>query len=692
MRPLRTFLTPAALVTALIVPLLLSTVHTLYVQRQNLETAFRDEVERMATVLALGMAQPVWNMIPQLGEPLLNSMILDRRVLHVRIESEIAGVFLETGRPESGRHVEQAEREIEFNQHPIGKLSITVDARPMRAALAEQALHAILVAGLQFGLSIFIVLFVNNAHRSRERHRALEEANQALESRVRERTSELAESEERLRAILDTLPLGVVITHPVKGTVIDANRAAGVLFDMDPRTAIGRPTADFYADTRQRDRIMDQIRREGALNAAEILYRTPSGREFWGLVSSKVVLFKGDPLLVSSFNDITDRKQIEQALRSSEERYRALTESAADGIITIDSTGRVMSWNRSAASIFGWTADEMIGRPLDRVMPERSRALHNNGLRRLSGGEEPRLLGHAIELEGLTRDGTELPIEVVLSSFYAGANRYYSGIVRDITDRKHAEEELHRAKELAEAATRAKSAFLASMSHELRTPMNAIIGFTRIVMRRSRDTLPAKQYENLEKILRSSEHLLSLINAVLDLSKIESGRIELHPGPVSVPALIESCVTSVEPLFAADQIQLKSEFGSRLPIIQSDEGKLRQIVTNLLSNAVKFTPRGEITIAANETAGILEISVTDTGIGIPSDKLETIFEEFRQVDEAGTRPGGGSGLGLTISRRLARALGGDIRVSSTVGVGSTFTLALPMRAPPAIATAAADRP
>jgi PAS domain S-box-containing protein len=577
-----------------------------------------------------------------------------------------------------------AEREIEFNRRAIGRLSITVDARPMRAALAQQAQHAVLVAVIQFSLSILIVFFVYHAYRIRERHRALEEANLALEGRVKERTSELAESEERLRAILDTLPLGVVITHPVKGIVIDANRAAGRMFDMDPRAGIGRPTVDFYADPAVREKIIAKIRRDGFLDAAEILYRTPTGREFWGLVSSQVVLFKGDPLLVSSFNDITDRKRIEQALRSSEERYRALTESAADGIITIDSTGRIVSWNRSAERIFGRSATEMVGAQLDRVMPEGARPSHNAGLQRLADGATPRLLGHAIELTGLRRDGSEFPIEVVLSTFFAGESRYYSGIVRDITDRKRAEEELRHAKDQAEAATRAKSAFLATISHELRTPLNAIIGFARIVMRRSRETLAVKQFENMEKILTSSEHLLSLINAILDLAKIESGRIEVHAGPIVVPALISSCIATIEPLIQTDQVRLRTDFGGRMPVIHSDEGKLRQIVMNLLGNAVKFTQHGEIRISARETAGVLEIGITDTGIGIPADKLETIFEEFRQVDESGTGPDGGTGLGLTISRRLARALGGDIRASSTYGAGSAFTLTLPMRAPHAI--------
>ena len=239
----------------------------------------------------------------------------------------------------------------------------------------------------------------------------------------------------------------------------------------------------------------------------------------------------------------------------------------------------------------------------------------------------------------------------------------------DLTHLKRVEEALQAAKEQAEQASRTKSEFLANMSHELRTPMNAIIGFTRLVMRRGKDALPEKQYANLEKILASAHHLLGLINDVLDLSKVEAGRMEVKAVEFALEPLIDQCLRTVEPMVRSGRVQLLKEIEPGLPTLFSDQDKLRQILFNLLSNAAKFTEAGAITVAARRRGDELVIAVADTGIGIPADQLELVFEEFRQVDSSSTRQYGGTGLGLSISRRLAQLLGGDITLASTPGVG-----------------------
>jgi len=229
-----------------------------------------------------------------------------------------------------------------------------------------------------------------------------------------------------------------------------------------------------------------------------------------------------------------------------------------------------------------------------------------------------------------------------------------------------------------EIASRHKSAFLANMSHELRTPLNAIIGFTRIVMRQSKGQLELKQHENLEKILASGQNLLSLINAILDLSKVEAGHVEITAQDIQLAPVLEQCMRTVEPL-VKDGVKLVKAFDDALPKMFVDEEKLRQIVINLMSNAVKFTESGAIEVRAREREGSIEIAVVDTGIGIPPDKLELIFEEFEQADASSTREYGGTGLGLTIARRLARLMGGDIHAESEPGTGSNFALTLPVR-------------
>jgi signal transduction histidine kinase/DNA-binding response OmpR family regulator len=236
--------------------------------------------------------------------------------------------------------------------------------------------------------------------------------------------------------------------------------------------------------------------------------------------------------------------------------------------------------------------------------------------------------------------------------------------------------ELQEANRQLEAASRHKSEFLANMSHELRTPMNAIIGFTRLVMRRSREVLAPRQYENLEKILLSAEHLLSLINDILDLAKVEAGRIEVYPVEFALEPLISECLHTIEPMRKSEQVRLIQEVDADLPMLLTDRDKVKQILMNLLGNAVKFTHSGTITVTARSHHGTISVAVADTGIGIPEEALEHIFEEFQQVDSSTTRAYGGTGLGLTISRQLARLMGGDITVQSTLGVGSTFTFTL----------------
>jgi signal transduction histidine kinase len=244
--------------------------------------------------------------------------------------------------------------------------------------------------------------------------------------------------------------------------------------------------------------------------------------------------------------------------------------------------------------------------------------------------------------------------------------------------------ELQEANRQLEAASRHKSEFLANMSHELRTPMNAIIGFTRLVMRRSQDVLAPRQYENLEKILVSAEHLLSLINDVLDLAKVEAGRTEVYPVEFVLDPILAECLHTVEPLLKSEQVRLVQEVEADLPTLYTDRDRVKQILMNLLSNAVKFTYTGTITVTAYSHNSAIVMAVADTGIGIPEKALARIFEEFRQVDSSTTREYGGTGLGLAISLQFARLMGGDITVQSTVGVGSTFTMTLPKRYTPVL--------
>ena len=229
-----------------------------------------------------------------------------------------------------------------------------------------------------------------------------------------------------------------------------------------------------------------------------------------------------------------------------------------------------------------------------------------------------------------------------------------------------------------EAANRHKSEFLSRVSHDLRTPLNAIIGFTRIVLRRTVGQIPDLQKENLQKVVISSEHLLNLINGLLDLAKIEAGRMEVFAQPFKIDEVINVATTTVEPMLKDGRVRIITEVAPSISIVRNDRDKLKQILLNLLSNAAKFTEQGEIRVSAWQENGTLKLAVSDTGIGMKREALDQVFEEFRQAESTTASKYGGTGLGLAIVKKFITLMGGEIRVESELGKGSTFTIRIPM--------------
>jgi PAS domain S-box-containing protein len=385
---------------------------------------------------------------------------------------------------------------------------------------------------------------------------------------------------------------------------------------------------------------------------------------------------------------------------SSEAHARAVIDNVLEGIITADENGVIESFNPAAERIFGYAADEMVGRKINLIMPEPHRSRHDDYIAAYLRTGEARIIGRGRELEGRRKDGTIIPIELGVSEVRVAGKRRFIGILRDISLRKQAEQalrderalletrvrertetltrinaELERAREEALQAARAKSEFLANMSHEIRTPMNAVIGMTGLLLE---TPLSREQRDYVETIAISGETLLTVINDILDFSKIESGRLELEQQPFEVSACIEEAFDLLASKALEKGLDLLYSVGTDVPpFVVGDVTRVRQILVNLVGNAIKFTERGEVLVsvamAGRDNARItLEFAVRDTGIGIPADKLDRLFKAFSQADTSTTRKYGGTGLGLVISDRLAKMMGGGMRVESEPGRGSTF--------------------
>ena len=388
-----------------------------------------------------------------------------------------------------------------------------------------------------------------------------------------------------------------------------------------------------------------------------------------GFGVAALLIFMGGVVLVRVNRPFLD--QLEYRERSLD----AILKNAADGIFAVDAKGMLLFFNPKSESIFGYSAEEIQGKNISCLFEDVSEHEVQAGLSRLHG--------QLREQVGCRKNGQRFPIEVGVNPMSTGSEGTYVGIARDITDRKRAEAMMRQAQQRAEAASQkavaashAKSDFLSHMSHELRTPLNGILGYAQILQRDK--TLNGTQTERVAAIVRCGEHLLALINDVLDLSKIEAGRLEIDPAPTDLHELIQAVAEIVRPRALSKKIAFDVNMSDALPrFIVVDPAKLRQILINLAGNAIKFTDHGSVTIRLElANPDRLSLEVVDTGVGIDEAEQRVIFDAFKQV-EAG-KHAGGTGLGLSICKRLSEAMGGQIQVESKPGQGSTFRLELPL--------------
>lgn len=502
-------------------------------------------------------------------------------------------------------------------------------------------------------------------------------------SRLARAASSPRESEERFRLLVEgTLDYAIYMLDP-DGTIATWNSGAARIKGYSQSEVIGRHFSLFYPSeeraTGNPQRDMETARREGRLDEEGWRVRKDGSRFWAGLLLTALYDEKGRLTGYGKVTrDLTERRVAEEELRRSEEIHRLLVDRVRDyAIFMLDPQGRVQTWNAGAERINGYRYDEIIGRHFSTFYPEGDRLA-----RKPDRELEIALVDGKYEEDGwrVRMDGSLFWASVVITALRdeSGGLRGFGKVTRDLTERRLLEQRLIDKNASLESALLAKDRFLATMSHELRTPLNAVLGYTGTLLMKLPGPLNAEQEKQLRIVKTGARHLLSLINDLLDLAKLNSGKVDIRPEPVPAREVLDEVATTLRPLAAARGLELSVGPVPADLVLSTDRRALNQILLNLGTNACKFTERGSVRLECGRSAfqpGEVEFRVIDTGVGIRRDDLARLFQPFvRLDDEGGDR--NGSGLGLHLSQRLADLLGGRIGVESEFGRGSRFTLTL----------------
>lgn len=490
-------------------------------------------------------------------------------------------------------------------------------------------------------------------------------------------------SEEKYRLLWTTAEDAFVIFDS-DNTILEANAAVATTFGYQPDEVVGRNLSMLQPERlreghrRGLQRYLESGVRRLNWSAAEAVGLHRDGHEIPVEIAFNHLVVDGQDLFAGFIRNISERKQAEQARAV----FAAIINSSHDAIVSKTLEGVITSWNSGAERIFGYTANEAIGNPITIIVPadradEESRILARQG--RGEGIDE-------FETVRVRKDGREIDVSVSLSPIMDGQGKIVgiSKIARDITERKQAETEREdllarerAARKEAEAADRTKDEFLATLSHELRTPLTAILGWSQMII--SNRISEEEKLQGLDVIQRNALLQSQLVDDILDVSRIITGKLRMEVRPVELSYVIEAAVESVLHAAAAKQVRLSRILDSATGLVSGDPGRLQQVVWNLLANAIKFTPSGgTVQVKLTKVDSHLEIVVSDTGAGIPSDVLPHVFERFRQADQSSTRSFGGLGLGLAIVRHIVEHHGGRVEADSAgEGLGATFTVKIP---------------
>ena len=468
-----------------------------------------------------------------------------------------------------------------------------------------------------------------------------------------------------------------IISKNLAGTITSWNRSAERLFGYTEAEAVGHSIGLIVPPEllEQEDAVLQRIRAGDAVAHYETVRLRKDGQHVdVSLTVSPILAADGTIAGVSNIaRDITLTKRNERDAR----HFAALVESSEDAIISKDLNGIVVSWNPAAERLFGYRAAEMIGQSIRRLIPEDRQQEEDEVLAKIHRGQR---VEHFQTIR-CRKDGSQVPVSLTVSPIRRqdGTIIGASKIARDITEHKRAEEERQRLVRIARDASRVKDEFLATLSHELRTPLNAIVGYLR--MMQAGLLTGDKQSRAIDTVVRNASSLTQIVEDVLDVSRIVSGKMRLDVQAVDLAQMISEAVETTRPAAEAKGVRVETIVDPRSSPVSGDPERLRQILWNLCSNAVKFTPRGgSVQVRLERVNSHIEVTVSDTGIGIPADFLPRVFERFSQADAGINRTGGGLGLGLAISRHLVELQGGRIYAASDgPGKGSTFRIELPLR-------------
>lgn len=483
----------------------------------------------------------------------------------------------------------------------------------------------------------------------------------------------------QFRDLLESMPDGIVMVDAA-GRIVLANRQAEALFGYGHGRLAGNPIEILLPErfrdghVRHRAGFVDQPRVRTMGAGLELFGQRQDGSEFPVEISLSPLHTPGGTLVMSAVRDITVRKKAER-------KFRDLLEAAPDAIVITDRDGCMILVNSQVEKLFGYGRGELLGRPIEMLIPPRFRDNHPGHRSRYFQDLRVRPMGPGFELYGMRNDGTEFPVEISLSPLETEEGVLVSSAIRDITYRREVERSLREKNVELVNANLAKDRFLAGMSHELRTPLNAIIGFTGTMLMRLPGPLTPEQEKQLRTVQSSAKHLLELINTILDLSKIEVGKMEVFPERFYLERVVDEVCAVIAPMAKAKNILLRKHLDPAVEAVTLDQQKFKQVLYNLLTNAVKFTGNdGYVDIVGTLDADErLELHVRDTGIGIRPEDMNRLFVEFQQLDGFAARMHEGTGLGLVLTRKLVELQGGSIAVHSEPGRGTDFTVVLPLR-------------